>query len=157
MISAVGSIAGKIISRGNLYSQITTTGNLTGLVAAVGNIGGNGATGTTQPARYGGLSITGTVSGQVITLGNLVGDVTVTNLVGGRFAVKGSINDLFTVSSTFDANSAVVAGGSIGNAATSTSPALGLSVGSPSGIIAATGAINFLKSTSLTALRSSKT
>ena len=42
VISGVGSIAGKIISRGAIYSQITTTGNFTGLIAAVGNIGGFG-------------------------------------------------------------------------------------------------------------------
>ncbi len=84
------SLAGRIISRGNLISSIRSDGGATGLVAAQGNLGAM-TTLLKTPTRVGGLLVNGGFSGQLVVLGNDYGDLTFHGgLTGGRIAVKGT-------------------------------------------------------------------
>jgi hypothetical protein len=133
---------GRIISRGKLLSQVQVSGGFSGLVAAQGDIGT--IVGST---RLGGILIGGTFSGQIVTLGKMYGDlvVSVGGSLGGRIAAKLGFLGNVMINGTFDATSAIVSGGEIGDVGLGTHLTVN---GTNNGIIAAEGPANLGKAIS---------
>jgi hypothetical protein len=157
-----GALTGQIISRGNLVSSIKTNSSFTGVIAAQGdigaiqrNVGGSAVLSGSALIRFGGISVSGANSGQIIALGNIFGDVTVSGAMTGRIAAQGQVvaglaagrlGILGNITAlSFQAGSAIVSGGLIGDVTGGTSASLGSSA---AGFVAAIGAIN-LKSTTI--------
>ncbi|MDR3638691.1 MAG: calcium-binding protein [Isosphaeraceae bacterium] len=143
-------ISGQIISRGDLISAVDADGCLSGTIAAQGSIGTfSSLLGT--PVRVGSVVAEGLFSGQVVALGNIIGDLILCcGMKGGEVAAKGQpipglsstqvgILGNTVIGGTIDRSSALVSGGEIGDRALCTA----LSVGCNQGIVAAKGAINF--------------
>ena len=143
-VSFNGGVAGQIISRNNLVSLISANGGkggLTGLIAAQGDLGATLDI-PGQPARLGGIQVSGQLSGQVIVLGAVRGDIILSGgLRSGRLAaLSGFLGNLDL--GTMDSSSAVVSGGVIGVPASGNVAGTAIN-GTNAGIIAATGTITF--------------
>jgi hypothetical protein len=133
-------LTGRVLSRGNLVSKVTANGGITGVVMAQGDLGVfSTLLSTTAPTRVGGVATdSSSTTGSIVALGRIVGDI---NLLGGlngsgRVAAAGSILGNVTIN-RMGVGTAVVSGGTIGDAALGTS----ISFTSNQGIIAAVGAV----------------
>jgi hypothetical protein len=140
--SSVTAPGGAIISRGNLVSAVSIGGTMAGVIAAQGNLGAQSGT-----SRFGGVSLSGSLTGQVVALGNIIGDITVSGgMKSGRIAADGAIQGNITVNNGLDANSVIVARGAIGGY---NGTVVTLS-GTIAGFVASEGAVTLSSKTKLT-------
>ncbi len=125
-----GPITGEIVSIGNMTGTINFGALQGGLIATAGAINGN-------------LTMNGSLTGDLVSVGNMSGNITIKgSLQNGTIASLGSILGNLTITGSIDSQSAIVAGGAIGNKAAGT----GLSAaGTVSGILVSVGPMNVIK------------
>ena len=133
-------IMGRLIVRGNLLSKVVADGGINGTIAVEGDIGAfSTLLSIASPTRVGGIATDySPTTGKIIGLGRFIGDLSLLGglLSGGTVAIRGSIlgNSLIN---GIGANTILVSGGTIGDAALGTA----IAFTSNQGIIAAKGAI----------------
>ena len=121
--------------------QIVSVGNITGPININGAVQGGAI--ASSAMIMGNLTIGGPLSGQIVSVGNITGNVTIKGpLQSGRIATLGSILGNLSVGGPIDSQSAITAGGSIGNNNNANGPPTTFSSGDIQGIVAAVGSIN---------------